>query len=134
MAWYYGTFACGHEGRVNIIGPQKDREWKKERAFSHSCYECRQKEREERIQKENEESAKLSKEYEFPELTGSEKQVAWANTIRMNLFKDADKLLKELKESGKERCSFRSVETGDEVVLFSDEAIDMVDKGFMSTN
>ena len=118
MAWYYGTFACGHEGRVNIIGPQKDREWKKERAFSHSCYECRQKEREERIQKENEESAKLSKEYEFPELTGSEKQVAWANTIRMNLFKDADKLLKELKESGKERCSFRSVETGDEVVLF----------------
>ena len=25
MAWYEGTFACGHEGRVNIIGPQKDR-------------------------------------------------------------------------------------------------------------
>lgn len=131
MAWYYGTFACGHEGRVNIIGPQKDREWKKERAFSHSCYECRQKEREERIQKENEESAKLSKEYEFPELTGSEKQVAWGNTIRMNLFKDADKLLKELKGSGAKRCSFRSTETGDEVVLFSDEAIDMIDKGFV---
>lgn len=45
MAWYYGTFACGHEGRVNIIGPHKDREWKKERAFSNYCYECRQKER-----------------------------------------------------------------------------------------
>ena len=25
MAWYEGTYACGHEGRVNIIGPQKDR-------------------------------------------------------------------------------------------------------------
>lgn len=35
MAWYYGTFACGHEGRVNIIGPHKDRKWKKERAFSN---------------------------------------------------------------------------------------------------
>lgn len=37
MAWYEGTFACGHEGRVNIIGPQKDRGYKKERAFSRLC-------------------------------------------------------------------------------------------------
>lgn len=29
MAWYEGTYACGHEGRVNIIGPQKDRGYKK---------------------------------------------------------------------------------------------------------
>ena len=28
MAWYNGTFSCGHEGKVNIIGKAKDREWK----------------------------------------------------------------------------------------------------------
>lgn len=28
MAWYEGTFSCGHEGRVNIIGPNKDCQWK----------------------------------------------------------------------------------------------------------
>lgn len=130
MAWYYGTYSCGHEGRVNIIGPHKDREWKKERAFSHPCYECRRKEREERIQKENEESAKLSKEYDFPELTGSEKQIAWANTIRINLFKKADELLEELKESKKKEAYFRSTETGQKIFISSDEMIDMIDVGF----
>jgi len=24
MAWYYGTYSCGHEGRVNIIGQNKN--------------------------------------------------------------------------------------------------------------
>ncbi len=24
MAWYYGTYSCGHKGRVNIIGPVID--------------------------------------------------------------------------------------------------------------
>ena len=31
---YSGTFSCGHEGKVNIIGKAKDREWKIERKFS----------------------------------------------------------------------------------------------------
>ena len=26
MAWYSGTFYCGHEGYINIIGPLKNRE------------------------------------------------------------------------------------------------------------
>lgn len=30
----------------------------------------------------------LSKEYGFPELTGSEKQVAWANTIRLDFYNE----------------------------------------------
>ena len=52
MAWYEGTFACGHDGRVNIIGPQKDRGYKKERAFSRLCPDCWQKERDEKIKSE----------------------------------------------------------------------------------
>lgn len=42
---YSGTFSCGHEGKVNIIGKAKDREWKIERAFSNrsnrKCAYCR---------------------------------------------------------------------------------------------
>lgn len=34
MAWYYGTYSCGHEGRVNIIGPTKDRQRKSDWHFS----------------------------------------------------------------------------------------------------
>lgn len=86
MAWYYGTFSCGHEGRVNIIGPAKDREWKKERAFSGLCPECYKKKSDEEREKRNIEAAKKSSEMELPELTGSEKQIAWANTLRLKVF------------------------------------------------
>jgi len=42
MAWYYGTYACGHEGRENIIGPTKNRQWIADRKFEGLCYECYQ--------------------------------------------------------------------------------------------
>lgn len=86
MAWYYGTFSCGHEGRVNIIGPTKDRQWKADRQFEKMCRECWEKHLEEERQKANEKAAKLAKEMELPELFGSERQIAWANTIRQNLI------------------------------------------------
>ena len=105
MAWYEGTYACGHEGRVNIIGPQKDRGYKKERAFSRLCPDCWQKERDEKIKKSNVESAELSKEYGFPDLTGTEKQTAWANTIRMELYKEINDKLDRIRESQKEKFS-----------------------------
>lgn len=83
MAWYYGTYSCGHEGRVNITGPGKDRGWKIERRFSGLCPECYKKQMETEREKENEESRKISEEMNLPELTGTPKQIAWANTLRL---------------------------------------------------
>lgn len=85
MAWYYGTFACGCEGRVNIIGPSKDREWKKQRAFSKECDKCYREKLEKARELDNKRALELAKEMELPELEGTEKQVAWANTIRQSL-------------------------------------------------
>lgn len=132
MAWYYGEFSCGHEGRVNIIGPHKDREWKKERAFAKLCPDCYEKERKERIQRENEEAAKLTKEYELPELTGTEKQVAWANTIRMNMFKKISDLENELRESGKKFRFYHTTKEGKEIIISLGSLSDMADAGFAS--
>lgn len=47
MAWYNGTFSCGHEDRVNIIGKMSERQWKIDKYFSGVCEECKKKEREE---------------------------------------------------------------------------------------
>ena len=44
MAWYNGTFSCGHEGRVNIIGKMSERQWKIDKYFSGVCEECKKKE------------------------------------------------------------------------------------------
>lgn len=93
MAWYYGTYSCGHEGRENIIGPGKDREWKKERAFDKICPECYKKWLEEERNKANIEAAEKSSEMELPELIGSDKQVAWANTLRMKTIERFEKQL-----------------------------------------
>jgi hypothetical protein len=86
MAWHYGTFSCGHEGRVNITGPTKNRDWIAEKKFSGLCPECYEKHLEEEREKANTEAAEKAKEMELPELTGSEKQVAWANTLRQKLI------------------------------------------------
>lgn len=98
MAWYYGTFSCGHEGRVNIIGPGKDREWKKERAFGELCPECYKKWLEEERRKANLEAAEKSSEMELPELIGTEKQVAWANTLRMEVIENYEQQQEEFNE------------------------------------
>lgn len=95
MAWYYGTFSCGHEGRIDIIGPGKDREWKKERAFNGLCPECYRKKSQEEMHQANIEAAEKSFEMEFPQLTGSEKQVSWANTLRLKVFEKYEEQVSE---------------------------------------
>lgn len=95
MSWYYGTFSCGHEGRVNIIGPTKDRQWKADRQFEKMCPECWEKHLEEERQKANKEAERLAREMELPELIGSEKQIAWANTLRQNFIEKMSKIKEE---------------------------------------
>lgn len=86
MAKYHGTYSCGHVGVINIFGPGKEREWKIERAFSGLCPECYQKYLEEQRKEENTRAMEESSEMGLPELLGTEKQIAWANTIRMKFI------------------------------------------------
>lgn len=92
MAKYEGTYACGHGGVINLIGPLKDREWRKEREFSKLCPDCWKIELEERKERENREAAEMAKEMELPELSGSPKQIAWANTLRQRLIEQFEAL------------------------------------------
>lgn len=118
MAWYNGTFSCGHEGRVNIIGPTKNREWKKEREFSKMCPECYKKWLEEDRKRKNQEALKEAKEMELPELKGTTKQVEWANTLRNDLIK----LFQELDE----KEFIREREWNDEIQNLKFEDINII--------
>lgn len=84
MAWHEGTYACGHTGRVQIYGPVKDRDWKEKKEFSRLCPDCRKK----KFYEDNLKAVQTAKEMGLPELTGTEKQVAWANAIRLNVIGD----------------------------------------------
>lgn len=92
---YSGTYACGHEGVIHIYGPTKEHEQKREYVFSQVCPECakleRQKERDEANKKASDAAIKSG----LPELTGTEKQIAWATTIRNDIIGLIDNLAKE---------------------------------------
>ena len=88
MAKYEGTYACGHDGVVNVIGKMSERQRKADYAFSHLCSKCAKEEKERKIAEENKKSKELSEEYGFPNLTGTEKQVAWGNTIRLGFYNE----------------------------------------------
>lgn len=79
---YSGTYICGHKGIVNITGKASYREWKFEHVFSGLCPECYKKKLEEERCLKLEKAIKESNEFELPELSGTEKQIAWALTIR----------------------------------------------------
>lgn len=80
MAKYHVTYSCGHDGEVNLLGPHAERErklaWYQEVAVCPDCYRARQQA----------EAAKITEG--LVELTGTEKQVAWANDLRARLIRE----------------------------------------------
>lgn len=97
MAKYDVTRACGHQETVALFGKEKDRQWRIENVEAMKlCYDCYQAERE----KENAKAAAEAVEIGLPELTGSEKQIGWAETIRLGAVERFDAFLVQLKEDG----------------------------------
>ena len=75
------TYRCGHEGEIEVYGKTDKRNYVVSMKERDLCPECYKKEQQEKISKE-------TKEIGFPELNGSEKQISWANQIRLNASKD----------------------------------------------
>lgn len=75
MAKYEVTHACGHTHTYQLFGKTADRERKMAWLAEQDCPECRKA-------AEAEAAAKATEGMDLPELTGTPKQVAWANTIR----------------------------------------------------
>lgn len=100
MAKYTVTRACGHEETVELFGKHRDREWRIENVEAMKlCYDCYQTERE----KENAKAAAEAAEIGLPELTGSEKQIGWAEKIRLDAVNQFNgEFLRGTGESAKE--------------------------------
>jgi len=79
MAKYDVTYRCGHEATVQLFGKSSDREWKLDQMRLELCDECAYELKKKQI-------AEWSVEEGLPQLIGSEKQINWANEIRMDLI------------------------------------------------
>ncbi len=83
MGKYVITHVCGHTEEVNLFGKHADRERKIKYLESIDCRACW-----------DAEQAAKAREAGLPELTGSPKQIAWANGIRNRILAEADSCIK----------------------------------------
>lgn len=86
---YDVTFSCGHTATIDLFGPGKERErkisWYETHGECPECYKARKQAEREAIDAQ---AAQESKEKQWPELSGTPKQVVWANTIRKEKIDD----------------------------------------------
>lgn len=87
---YTVTYSCGHAGTVELFGPERDRErkleWYRDSAVCPECY----------AKQQAEERAAIESQYTLPALTGSEKQIAWAEKIRAGFLAERPEAEKSL--------------------------------------
>lgn len=98
VMWYDGIFACGHEGRINVVGPNRSREFKIKSRFSGLCPDCYENEKTQRMEEEKKRAGKLADEMELPFLSGTEKQREWANVLRQKFIETLEKCMDNMQE------------------------------------
>ncbi|MDD4422527.1 MAG: hypothetical protein PHD46_05785, partial [Eubacteriales bacterium] len=123
MAKYDVTYSCGHDGVVSIFGPGKDREWKLRYEEEKLCPDCYKKHLEQEQIRQNEASAKVNQEAGLPSLSGSEKQIAWAETIRANLLREIEKVTQSADRLSDPEEYFKRVGFSREVLAEATESI-----------
>ena len=99
-------YVCGHEGTIEVYGKDDKRNYVASMKERELCPECYKKEQQRLSNQETQKNG-------FQELTGSEKQINWANQIRLEIHKsflDSEKnerglkFLKALKRVSEDVC------------------------------
>ena len=84
MAWTTITYSCGHVGQEQLYGKHDARERTvAARAKYGLCEECAAKERD----AQNQRAAQTNAEAGLPSLSGTPKQIAWAESLRAQAYR-----------------------------------------------
>lgn len=116
MSKYTITHACGHVKIHQIYGTDSkgERGRKAEWLSRCICEDCYKAEQEAKRAVENAQNAEKNAESGFPALTGTEKQVAWAETIRANQAKELLDFLGQFEENA--HLAPKEAEIGKELI------------------
>ena len=99
MAWNTINHSCGHVTSVQLYGKMTEREKRVSWLETTLCPDCYKAEKEKERAIELELAKEKAEKESLPELKGSEKQIAWAESIRRTAI---DKIGQ--KESTIEKC------------------------------
>lgn len=109
MAKYNVKFSCGHTEEIQLFGKGADRQrkitWLEEHGECSSCYKARLAAAH---AAETAAAAAKAEEEKLPELTGSEKQVNWAISIRAKKMADLDKMLTGANDTDHNRTAIQA--------------------------
>ena len=86
MAQYTVNHTCGHQQTHQLYGPNKDRQRKIEWLQTTVCTDCYRAQQDQQRQAQSTQAAETAVAQGWPTLTGTEKQVAWAQTIRAEVL------------------------------------------------
>ncbi len=92
MSSYDVDYTCGHSGTVNLVGPHRARESRIAYLENGECFDCFK-------QKSHEVAREQAEELELPVLVGTEKQIAWAETLRIEKLNEIEATVERLKQS-----------------------------------
>lgn len=92
---FSGVYTCGHEGTEYTY----TKNYAEDIFHNSKCPDCRKKDWLNEQEKINNENSQKSAELNLISLTGTEKQVTWANTIRINFLNKIEESINELKQS-----------------------------------
>ncbi len=84
MAKYDVTHSCGHAAEHQLYGKLAQREYRMERLAEETCPDCQAAERD----RANQQAARDNADAGLPSLTGSDKQIKWAESIRQDILAD----------------------------------------------
>ena len=104
MAKYTVTHSCGHSETVQLVGPGRERESRREWLESSPCTDCWQAEKAAKRTEATAQATAAARQAGLPTLEGSEKQVAWAETIRQQRMTDIAALTVRADATPKQRA------------------------------
>lgn len=92
---FSGVYTCGHEGTEYTY----TKDYAEDIFQNSKCPDCRKKDWLNEQEKVNNENSQKSAELNLISLIGTEKQVTWANTIRIKFLNKIEESINELKQS-----------------------------------
>ncbi len=98
MAKYTAHHICGHDAELQLYGPGKERERRLRWLATVPCMDCKRAAEQAARAEASVAAAAQAEIAGLPNLTGSEKQVAWAETIRRDRLAQLDKVLDALRQ------------------------------------
>lgn len=125
MAKYTVDHTCGHTETHQLIGPHKERDRKLNWLGTTLCSSCYRAEQDRKREKANAKASEANKSNGLPDLEGSDKQIAWAESIRLRVCELIRKSEVHVREEIAE-CEYSDqicLEITDALTLLTDEIV-----------